>query len=73
MLYISLFFVGFILARSGAIEPRFMIYFIIALFLFSGLISFMLPQVSSSLFVASVVLGTIVSVGILFGLYQQVK
>lgn len=73
LLYIMFFVIGFVLARARLVSAVFMVYFLMVIFVLSAVYSLTLPQVSSNVYVASVIIGTVVSVGILVGLRNEVK
>jgi hypothetical protein len=72
LLYISLFFFGYAIAKIFHVKASFLLYFYAALVILSTFISLSLPENSSSIYVASVVLGTLVSLGIILGLKEQI-
>jgi hypothetical protein len=73
LVYISLFLFGFILAKATNMPPTFLIWFFTALIVGSAVVSLLLPQNASLIYIGSVVLGTIISIGIALGLRRHTK
>ena len=72
-LYFSLFLLAWMLAKMRLASPMFLIWFYLALVLFSTAVSFTLPQ-SQSLFYDGIVgAGTVISIGIIMGLRSEIK
>jgi hypothetical protein len=70
--YISLLFFGYAIAKVFHVKASFLLYFYAALVILSTFISLSLPENNSSICVASVILGTLVSLGIILGLKEQI-
>jgi len=71
-LYVGFFLLGLGLARLG-FKPESVIYIYLAMVVASAALSFGLPQFQSPVFGASVILATMISVGIVFGVKRQVE
>lgn len=72
LVYLSLFLLGYAMARTGRLRPAVLIYFYMAMVLFSTYFSLTLPQSSTLIYVGAVLLGTVISIGILLGLRRRV-
>lgn len=72
LLYFGFFLIGFILAKAKLCSPVFVVYLFLALILLSTVISLTLPQRALTIYTASVLLGMMVSVGIMLGLKGRV-
>jgi hypothetical protein len=73
LLYFGFFMVGFILAKATDLQPVFFVYFFAVIIILSTIVSLALPQNASYIYLASVLLGTFVSIGIVAGLAGKVK
>jgi hypothetical protein len=71
IIYLFLFLLGFVIARAFRLPPSFLVYFYIILIVGSAIASLALPQSSALVYLGSVLLGTIVSIGIALGLMRR--
>jgi hypothetical protein len=71
--YISLFFLGVLLARTHRMDASFLLYLFLFLVLFSTIISLSLPQTSSLIYIAVVVAGTVISIGSIVGVKEEIE
>jgi hypothetical protein len=72
-LYLSLFAFGYILARYTKVRASFLLYFYAFLVIISTFLSLTLKQNTDNIYVASVFLGTIVSLGVIYGLRREIN
>lgn len=72
-LYIGLFFLGYAVSRFTRVRAKFFLWFYAALILLLTVFSLSLPQNAVPAYVASVVLGTFISLGIVWGLHRKVR
>jgi len=72
LIYIFFFLLGWALSRTGRVSPLFIVYLYLATIIVSAYFSLQLPQASTQIYVGAVILGTAVSIGILYGLRRSV-
>lgn len=72
LIYIGFFFLGLLMARARLFGPEAVLYLFIAVIIFSALLSVKLPQFASLAFEGSLLLATIISLGIVVGVQREV-
>jgi hypothetical protein len=72
LLYISFFLLGLLMAKAGLFEPVTILYVFAAVVVFSSILSLKLPQFTSPEFQASLLVATLISLGIVVGVQRQV-